>query len=76
MTPQLWTLCLPHRTQVLYATTISMVTQTLELKPGSLAIEAGLLPFCELNKVKRNWKREFVHIVGRCCSSSRASVHI
>ena len=40
-TPELWTPILPHRTQILYATDISMITFQLDLKPGSIAIEAG-----------------------------------
>ena len=33
-TPELWTKTLPHRTQILYATDISMILLQLELKPG------------------------------------------
>lgn len=33
-TPELWTKTLPHRTQILYATDISMIIMQLELKPG------------------------------------------
>jgi len=40
-TPELWTKCLPHRTQILYSTDISMVILQLELKPGSVVIESG-----------------------------------
>jgi len=40
-TPELWTKCLPHRTQILYSTDISMVLLQLELKPGSVVIESG-----------------------------------
>jgi len=40
-TPELWTKCLPHRTQILYATDISMIILQLELKPGSVVIESG-----------------------------------
>ncbi|RWS13961.1 tRNA (adenine-N(1)-)-methyltransferase-like protein [Dinothrombium tinctorium] len=41
ITPELWTLTLPHRTQILYATDISLITSLLNLKPGSIVIEAG-----------------------------------
>ena len=40
-TPELWTRTLPHRTQILYATDISMILLQLELKPGSVVIESG-----------------------------------
>ena len=40
-TPELWTLSLPHRTQILYTTDISMVIFQLDLKPGSVVAEAG-----------------------------------
>ena len=40
-TPELWTLALPHRTQILYTTDISQVTLQLELRPGSVVLECG-----------------------------------
>ena len=39
--PELWTLALPHRTQILYTTDISLIVTQLDLKPGSIVIEAG-----------------------------------
>uniref|UniRef100_A0ACB8G777 tRNA (Adenine(58)-N(1))-methyltransferase catalytic subunit trmt61a n=1 Tax=Sphaerodactylus townsendi TaxID=933632 RepID=A0ACB8G777_9SAUR len=39
-TPELWTLNLPHRTQILYSTDISFITMMLELKPGSVVCES------------------------------------
>lgn len=41
LTPELWTLTLPHRTQILYTTDISMIILQLDLKPGSVVVEAG-----------------------------------
>lgn len=40
-TAELWTVSLPHRTQILYTTDIAMITMMLELKPGSVVCESG-----------------------------------
>ncbi|KAI8969132.1 1-methyladenosine methyltransferase catalytic subunit Gcd14 [Mycotypha africana] len=40
-TPELWTLVLPHRTQILYIADISFITAQLGLKPGVKMIESG-----------------------------------
>ncbi|CAG2162839.1 unnamed protein product [Oppiella nova] len=40
-TPELWTLSLPHRTQILYTTDISFICTQLDLRPGSVVCEAG-----------------------------------
>lgn len=40
-TPELWTLALPHRMQILYLADIAFVTSWLNIKPGSKVIEAG-----------------------------------
>lgn len=41
--PELWTLCLPHRTQILYTPNISLITFQLDLKPGSVVVESGMI---------------------------------
>ncbi|KAF1800571.1 tRNA methyltransferase complex GCD14 subunit-domain-containing protein [Mucor lusitanicus] len=40
-TPELWTLVLPHRTQILYIADISFITTLLDMKPGVNVIESG-----------------------------------
>lgn len=39
--PELWTVTLPHRTQILYSTDISLLMMELELRPGSVVVESG-----------------------------------
>lgn len=53
-TPELWTCVLPHRTQILYSTDISLVTLQLDLRPGCVAIESGKRIFMiEANVLKK-----------------------
>ncbi|ORY19249.1 S-adenosyl-L-methionine-dependent methyltransferase [Clohesyomyces aquaticus] len=40
-TPETWTLCLPHRTQVVYTPDYSYILQRLKVRPGDHLIEAG-----------------------------------
>ena len=49
--PEIWTICLPHRTQILYTPNISIITLELELKPGSVVVESG--------KKTLKWKKIF-----------------
>lgn len=39
--PEIWTISLPHRTQIIYTPNISVITLQLELKPGSIVVESG-----------------------------------
>jgi tRNA (adenine57-N1/adenine58-N1)-methyltransferase len=46
-TPELWTLALPHRTQILYLADIAFITSWLYIRPGSVVVEAGqFAPAC------------------------------
>ncbi|KMQ82892.1 trna adenine-n-methyltransferase catalytic subunit trmt61a-like protein, partial [Lasius niger] len=40
-TPELWTMILPHRTQIIYSPDISLIIHLMELRPGSIIIETG-----------------------------------
>jgi len=40
-TPELWTLTMPHRTQIIYSTDIAMIIGRLGVVPGSVVCEAG-----------------------------------
>lgn len=42
-TPELWTMALPHRTQILYLADISFITSYLNIRSGSRVIEAGMV---------------------------------
>jgi tRNA (adenine57-N1/adenine58-N1)-methyltransferase catalytic subunit len=47
-TPELWTLALPHRTQILYLADNSFITSALNIKKGSRVIEAGMFTVTEI----------------------------
>lgn len=47
-TPELWTLALPHRTQILYLADIAFITSSLNIKKGSRVIEAGVFTVTEI----------------------------
>lgn len=40
-TPELWTISLPHRTQILYAPDMAFIVMKLNLSPGATVIESG-----------------------------------
>lgn len=39
--PELWSLSLPHRTQIVYTPDASYIVQRLKIRPGSRVVEAG-----------------------------------
>ncbi|KAJ3613415.1 hypothetical protein NHX12_019664 [Muraenolepis orangiensis] len=51
-TPELWTVSLPHRTQILYTTDIATITMMLELKPGAVVCESGSKQFYRVLELK------------------------
>merc|ERR1712226_225354 len=40
-TPELWSLSLPHRTQIIYSHDISVIISELDLKPNDIVLESG-----------------------------------
>jgi tRNA (adenine57-N1/adenine58-N1)-methyltransferase catalytic subunit len=40
-TPELWTLSLPHRTQIVYTPDTAFILSKLHIRPGSICLEAG-----------------------------------
>lgn len=40
-TPELWSMSLPHRTQIVYTPDSSYIVQRLKIRPGSRVLEAG-----------------------------------
>lgn len=59
-TPELWTLALPHRTQILYAPDMSFISMKLNMGPGSRVIEAG------------TGSGSFSHFIARCVGRADA----
>lgn len=72
-TPELWTLALPHRTQILYIADIAFITTWLSIRPGSVVIEAGpsawsLWPPGSLAPDLESWPSSTPHFhVLTCC---------
>ena len=66
-TPELWTMALPHRTQILYLADIAFITSHLDIRQGSRVIEAGKFsasfspPKCSTNLSPFDWAA-IIHI--------------
>lgn len=64
-TPELWTSNLPHRTQILYTTDISVVSFQLDLKPGAVVVESGIFLFdcrCLCTVVEHDKQCMIIHV--------------
>ena len=63
-TPELWTMALPHRTQILYLADIAFITSYLNIKRGSRVIEAGayLCNFRPTSFIARSKKKNFTRL--------------
>lgn len=71
-TPELWTLNLPHRTQILYSTDIALLTMMLELRPGSVVCESG--EFRRLSLLMKAEVRPSVQAASACPSQAEAQL--
>lgn len=72
-TPELWTRTLPHRTQILYATDISVILHQLDLKPGS---KGKMWPPVSLNSgMSRSSIFLFIFAVIECGTGSGSLSH-
>lgn len=61
-TPELWTMALPHRTQILYLADIAFITSWLGIKRGSRVIEAGKYRVWILERFFPGWKHLFAEL--------------
>ncbi|KAL0331950.1 UNVERIFIED_CONTAM: tRNA (adenine(58)-N(1))-methyltransferase catalytic subunit TRMT61A [Sesamum calycinum] len=62
-TPELWTLVLSHRTQILYIADISFVVMYLEIVPGCVVLESGTGSGLTLLHVQLLQTGMFIHLI-------------
>ena len=63
-TPELWTLALPHWTQILYLADIAFITSSLNIKKGSWVIEAGMPTVTEIRDQRAGiWLFNVYHLI-------------
>ena len=76
-TPELWTLALPHWTQILYLADVAFITSSLNIKKGSWVIEAGMPTVTEIRDQRAGiWLFNIYHLISiGCPSSNDMSLH-
>jgi tRNA (adenine57-N1/adenine58-N1)-methyltransferase len=73
-TPELWTLALPHRTQILYLADIAFITSWLHIRPGSVVIEAGASTLLSAHLFRKFHSHPFFSLPGTGSGSFTHSI--
>jgi len=81
-TPELWTLILPHRTQIIFSPDISLIIHLMELRPGSIIIETGTSQYSLKEATVlfiiyfRYWEWFFISFINSSNTSKRSFVYL